>query len=227
MAHIAIVLTSLSETGEGAVNPGVWLESFAIAYYYFRQCGLDITLASPCGGPPSIYPQSNETDECDEVRWFRNDRLVRADFVDTLMLTQLYAGDIDGLFYAGGYGALHDLAKSETSQNLINKFIETGKPSAFVCHGAAALKNIMTPNGGYLVSGMRMTCYSNIEEHANQPTLKLPYLLETELRHRGAVYSCSEAGQSHCVREGLIITGQNTASVREAASMLVESIDKN
>lgn len=224
MAHIAIVLTSLSEAGEGAVNPGVWLDSFAIAYYHFRQCGLDVTLASPCGGPPSIYPQSSASEERDEVRLFRNDPLARADFSDTLMLTQLYAGDIDGLFYAGGYGALHDLAMSETSQNLINMFIEKGKPSAFVCHGAAALKNIMNRQGAPLVGGVRLTCYSDAEEQAMQPKRIVPYLLETELRHRGAIYSCSDAGQSHCVRDGSIITGQNTASVREAAGMLVDAI---
>ena len=224
MAHVAIVLTSCSASGRKGVNFGVWLDTFAIAYYYFRDRCVDVTVASPCGGSVSVYPPSDRPDECADVKRFRSDRLARADFSDTLKITQLYPEEINGLFYAGGYGALADLADNETSQNLIRLFHQTDKPMAFVCHGPAALKNILTSQGSHLVNGVQLTCYSNAEDKVMDVESRLPYALETELRLRGAVLSHAGVGETYCVRDGSIITGQNPASVHSAASLLLKSI---
>ncbi|MBB4228765.1 putative intracellular protease/amidase [Rhizobium mongolense] len=57
---IAIVLTSHDQLGDTGKKTGFWLEELAAPYLLFREAGVDITLASPKGGFPSLDPRSCE-----------------------------------------------------------------------------------------------------------------------------------------------------------------------
>ena len=48
---ILFVATSAGFLSDGKTKAGLWLEELAIPYYYFKELGYDLTLASPKGGP--------------------------------------------------------------------------------------------------------------------------------------------------------------------------------
>jgi len=67
-----------------------------------------------------------------------------------------------------------------------------------------------------------VTGFSNSEEAAVQLTGVVPFLLEDELKSKGAEYSCAEDWHSYVVQDGNLVTGQNPASSEEAAEALLQ-----
>ena len=60
---------------------------------------------------------------------------------------------------------IFDLADDDTvSIALASEFYANNKTVAAVCHGVAALLNVKTPSGEYLVKGRKLTSFSNAEE---------------------------------------------------------------
>lgn len=56
--NILIVLTSHDQLGNTGKTTGFWLEEFAAPYYFFKDAGASITLASPKGSQPPLDPKS-------------------------------------------------------------------------------------------------------------------------------------------------------------------------
>lgn len=57
-----------------------------------------------------------------------------------------------------------------------------GKPVSAICHGPAALVNVKDTRGKHIVTGRKVTSFSNTEEEQVQMTNLIPYLVETRLR---------------------------------------------
>lgn len=81
--------------------------------------------------------------------------------------------------------------------------------------------------GEPLVKGKEVTGFTNTEEEAVQLTNVVPFLLEDELKAKGAHYSKKEDWASYTRTDGLLITGQNPASSEEAAHKLLELLKKS
>lgn len=135
------------------------------------------------------------------------------------------SGDFDAIFFPGGHGPMYDLAIDETSQKLIAEFWDAGKPVASVCHGPAALVNVKTSSGGYLIDGKKVTGFSNAEEDQMQLSEAMPFLLETAMKQRGATYlKADEAWGEKVVVDGKLITGQNPASAKAVGEAIVKAL---
>jgi len=72
-------------------------------------------------------------------------------------------------------------------------------------------------NGELLVKGKEVTGFTNGEEEAVQLDKVVPFLVEDMLEASGAHYTCGEDWESHVVRDGRLITGQNPASSEDTA----------
>jgi putative intracellular protease/amidase len=111
---------------------------------------------------------------------------------------------------------MFDLATDFVSQSLIREFYESRKVVSAVCHGPAALVNVKLSDGTYLVSNQVVTGLSNAEEEYMQFTKDMPFLLESELRNRGAQYESADGLFGVKVvmsgKGGKLITGQNPPS---------------
>lgn len=111
---------------------------------------------------------------------------------------------------------MFDLATDSTSQSLIREFYESSKVVSAVCHGPAALVNVKLSDGTYLVSNQAVTGLSDAEEEFMQFTKDMPFLLESELRNRGAKYESADGlfGVKVVVsgNGGKLVTGQNPPS---------------
>jgi hypothetical protein len=58
MKKVLFILTSHDELGDTGKKTGFWIEEFASPYYFLKDKGVEITLASPKGGqlrcPPNV-----------------------------------------------------------------------------------------------------------------------------------------------------------------------------
>jgi putative intracellular protease/amidase len=219
---VLIVLTSHSELANTGKKTGFWMEEFAAPYYVLKDAGVEITLASPKGGQPPVDPKSEEPQNHTEAtRRYDADGLLKNQLASTQKLSEVKANDFDAVFFPGGHGPLWDLSNDQNSIQLIHNFWFAGKPVAAVCHAPAALLNAKDQYGEPLVKGKNVTGFSNSEEEAVQLTSVVPFLLEDELKKRGAKYSKKQDWASYVVTDGALITGQNPASSEEAARELL------
>lgn len=222
---ILIVLTSHDALGNSGKKTGFWIEEFAAPYYVFADAGASITIASPMGGQPPVDPQSEapEAQTPDTERFFKDDTAI--DLVaHTFKLSEVDQSNYDAVFYPGGHGPLWDLANDKTSIQLIEDFYNHQKPIAFVCHAPAALVHVNDKNGDPLVKGKQLTGFSNTEEKAVKLDKIVPFLLEDELKKRGADYSKGNDWESFVKQDGLLITGQNPASSAATAKLVLQTL---
>ncbi|UGA56791.1 type 1 glutamine amidotransferase domain-containing protein [Vibrio sp. VB16] len=219
---ILMVLTSHADLGNTGKKTGFWVEEFASPYYAFLDAGIEITLASPAGGQPPIDPSSELEDfQTAATKRFDEDQSGQQRLANTLKLEDMNESDFDAIFYPGGHGPLWDLVDDTNSVKLVESFLANNKPVAAVCHATAVLLNAKDSEGEYVVKAKAVTGFSNTEEEAVQLTDVVPFLLEDELKKRGAEYQKVSDWASFVVQDGLIVTGQNPASSESAAEKLL------
>jgi putative intracellular protease/amidase len=223
---ILFVLTSHDKLGDTGKKTGFWIEEFANPYYTLLDKGADITLASPKGGVAPIDPSSNTPETITkDTRRFKNDAVAQEKIKRTLALSEIDPNDYDAVFYPGGHGPLWDLANDAISINLIETFNMQNKPIGFVCHAPAALKEVKNPDGSPLVTGKKVTGFTNSEEAAVQLTNVVPFLVEDMLKEKGGTYSNDKDWSAYAVQDGNLITGQNPASSALVAEKLLASLN--
>lgn len=222
---ILMVLTSHDQLGDTGNKTGFWLEEFAAPYYIFRDADADITLASPRGGQPPLDPNSDNPDaQTPATERFHNDKDAQQVLANTALLADMNADEFDAVFYPGGHGPLWDLAEDRDSIALIESFIGADKPVAAVCHAPGVLRQVKNAQGESLVSGKKVTGFTNSEEEAVGLTGIVPFLVEDMLKDNGGQYSRGDDWASHVVADGLLITGQNPASSEATAKALLDNL---
>lgn len=225
MKKVLFVLTSHDELGNTGEKTGFWVEEFAAPYYFLKDKGIAITIASPKGGQPPIDPKSELPDfQTDATKRFDQDPETQEKLKNSISLSEIKAEDYDAIFYPGGHGPLWDLANDKKSISLIETFYNQNKPVAAVCHAPAIFKNTQNTDGVPLVKGKKVTGFSNSEEAAVQLTDIVPFLVEDMLMNNGAEYSKGDDWTPYALEDGLIITGQNPASSELVAEKLLHQL---
>jgi putative intracellular protease/amidase len=220
---ILMVLTSHEDLGDTGEKTGFWLEEFAAPYYVLRDAGAEITLASPKGGQPPLDPKSDADDaQTDATRRFKKDADAQKALAVTQKLSEIVDDGYDAIFYPGGHGPLWDLANDADSKRLIEAFATGDRPVGAVCHAPAVFRHAQGTDGKPLVSGRRVTGFTNAEEAAVGLTDVVPFLVEDMLESNGGIYEKGADWASHVVVDGQLITGQNPASSEEAAQELLK-----
>jgi putative intracellular protease/amidase len=223
--RILMVLTSHAVEVTDTSAPICGLHNFAAAYFVFRDAGAELLLASPEGGLPA-FSLGRESDEnlSEVVSRFYSDSQARSALADTLRLEDIYVEDFDAVFYPGGLGSLWDLADNKHSIMLISAVNEAGKPIGLVAHGPAALCGVRSKDGKAFVSGRKITATSKSEDNKIIKKISSPFDIETELIRLGAFYSSTADWNCNVVTDGMLITGQNSASVAETARALLTAL---
>ncbi|SEM26726.1 Putative intracellular protease/amidase [Aquimarina amphilecti] len=222
MKKVLFVLTSHSDLGDTGEKTGFWIEEFASPYYFLKDKGVDITIASPKGGQPPIDPKSELPDfQTPATKRFNEDQETQNVLKNSVKLESVNANDYDAIFYPGGHGPLWDLAEDKNSIKLIEAFYQQHKPVAAVCHAPAIFKNAKGIDGSPLVQGKKVTGFSNTEEAAVQLTDVVPFLVEDMLIANGGSYSKGTDWAPYALEDGFLITGQNPASSELVAEKLL------
>jgi putative intracellular protease/amidase len=219
---ILMVLTSHDTLGNTGRKTGFWLEEFAAPYYVFLDAGAEVTLASPKGGQPPIDPKSDEPEnQTPAQERFKADPKAQKVLANTRRLETVSADDYDAVFYPGGHGPMWDLVDDPISIRLIERFYNSGKPVATVCHAPAVLHRVQY-KGEPIVKGKRVTGFTSSEEAAVGLTDVVPFLVEDELVRLGGKFEKVDDWQVLAITDGRLITGQNPASSETAAKKLLE-----
>ena len=225
--NILIVLTSHDQLGNTGQKTGFWLEELASPYYVFKEANANMTLATPNGGYPPLDPKSDEADyQTEATERFKGDEDAQSALSSTLKLSDIVVDNYDAVFFPGGHGPLWDLAEDPLTRILIETMYAANKPIAAVCHAPAVFRHVKTPDGSYLIEGKSVTGFSNTEEEAVQLVDIVPFLLEDELKAKGANYSKGDDWNSYVIADGNLITGQNPASSASVAQVLLEKIKR-
>lgn len=218
---ILMVLTSHDQLGDTGRKTGFWLEEFAAPYYVFSDAGAEVTLASPKGGQAPIDPRSDDpTNQTAAMTQFKNDPAAQNVLANTVRLADVTADDFDTVFYSGGHGPMWDLVDNKTSIALIEAFYNSGKPVAAVCHAPAVFHKV-TYQGQSIVTGKRVTGFTNTEEEAVELTKVVPFLVEDELKRLGGIFEKTDNWLPFTVVDGRLVTGQNPASSTAGATELL------
>lgn len=219
---ILMVLTSHDTLGHTGKKTGFWLEEFAAPYYVFKDAGAGIILASPKGGQPPIDPSSDNADaQTDDTRRFKDDPETQKHLATTLKLSDVTEDGFDAIFYPGGHGPLWDLAESADSKRLIEAFAAADLPIGAVCHAPAVFRHTQGADGKPLVSGRRVTGFTNTEEEAVGLTDVVPFLVEDMLKANGGQYEKGADWASFVLCDEKLVTGQNPASSAAAAQEIL------
>jgi putative intracellular protease/amidase len=219
---ILMVLTSHDQLGDTGNKTGFWLEEFASPYYVFKDAGAAITLASPKGGQPPVDPSSDAAGaQTEATKRFKADDAAQSELAGTQVLSRISADGFDAIFYPGGHGPLWDLAEDADSKALIEAFAGSDRPVGAVCHAPAVFKHTKGADGKPLVSGKRVTGFTNTEEEGVGLTKVVPFLVEDMLVANGGAYAKGDDWASFVIVDGKLVTGQNPASSEEAARKLL------
>ena len=202
---------------------GLWLDEFAVPYDHFITHGAHVTVASPLGGAVPLDPKTEPSDS-ERIKWFGALRALES----SKSLAGIDDSFFDALFIPGGHGPIVDLVHDRDLHRLIASFEEDGKFIGAVCHGPAALLEVRGADGHYLIRDRRLTGFSNLEERLAGMHAKVPFLLEDELKKRGARYESALLPMtSHVIRDGNLITGQNPASSARVAEEFMNGLQRN
>ncbi len=108
-------------------------------------------------------------------------------------------------------------------QGISRRIYENGGIVSSVCHGAVGLLNIKLSDGSLLIKGKEVTGFSNEEERLAELDKYVPYLTESEMVKRGAIYKkAAEPWQAFAVTDQRVVTGQNPASGGPVAEQVLQ-----
>lgn len=215
---------------DGTQHPcGYWPEELAVPHEVFAQAGLDITIATPGAVAPvpdeaGFTAAMNGGSEEPGLRFRAYLDSIAEDLGHPADLDTVDATDYDLVFVPGGHGPMEDLASSETFGRLLAAFTDENKPVAAVCHGPAALLSA-TDGDDWLFRGRRMTGFTNTEEEQVGLADQAPWLLEDRISAAGGAFESGPGPWlAHFVVDGNLYTGQNPASSRPLAEVLVAAV---
>lgn len=133
------------------------------------------------------------------------------------------------VFFVGGHGPMWDVAHCAPLADKLAQWYKEGSEGKCIgalCHGPAGLVNVCI-DGLPLVSGCKMTCFSNEEEGQMHLSNVVPFLLESKLKARGAVVQPGAAMQECVVvdERKRMVTGQNPASAAGVARAMLRMLE--
>ncbi|MGH1335658.1 MAG: nuclear transport factor 2 family protein [Aureispira sp.] len=220
---ILFVVTSHEKMGTSDRKTGLHLGEVSHVYKPLQEAGYEIDFVSPKGGQTYMYG----VDINDPMTsWFVQNSTAYYKLTHQLTPKEVAAKDYAAIYYVGGHGTMWDLPNNTALNELTKTIYEQDGIVAAVCHGPSGLVNVQLSNGEYLVKGKKMTSFTDEEEQAARQTKQVPFLLESALRERGAVFSEAENWQKNVVVDGRLITGQNPASAHAMALKMLALLER-
>ncbi len=205
---------------------GLWLGEAVHFVKKVEDAGYEVNYVSPQGGYTPIDPHSLAMADAIDWEWYQKKEFMNC-LGATLKPSEVNPDDYLAIYYAGGHGTIWDFPENEALQSISRKIYENGGFVSSVCHGAVGLLNIKLSDGSLLVKDKEVTGFSNEEEKLAQLDMFVPFLTETELVARGAVYKkADQPWASFAVEDSRVITGQNPASGGTVADLLIAALKR-
>jgi putative intracellular protease/amidase len=221
--NILIVVTNHDQLGTTGEKTGYYLAEVTHPYFKFIQAGYNVVFASPKGGYAPMDPKSKDLSDTENNKFYENKVLMKQ-LDNTIALKDVNANEYEAIVFAGGHGTMWDFHNSDALNVLAANIYAKGGIVAAVCHGPAALLNIKLSNGEHLIKGKSVTGFTNKEEDIVELSSQMPFMLETELIKRGAIFSSAHTWKEKVVVDGRLITGQNPASASALGAQIINAL---
>ena len=217
--RVLAVITSTARIPANGKKAGYELSELSRAYWVFVANGYAVDIASPQGGEPAMVL---DDDLVDADYAFLNSAQARQQRADTLRLADVDPADYQAVFFVGGKGAMFDFPGNPDVQRIVRHILPRGAVGA-VCHGPAALVGLALDDGSALLSGRRVTGFTNEEELFLIPEARdvFPFLLQDALAGEAAAFVEGPLYLENTVRDGRLVTGQNPWSTWSVAEQMV------
>ncbi len=217
---VLFVITSQDQSGNSASKTGLHLGEVADVYKPLADAGFEIDFVSPRGGKSRMYGVNlNDASALwlvqNQTAWYR--------FTHALTPEEVSAEKYSAIYFAGGHGAMWDFPDNQRLMEITRTIYERKGIVSAVCHGQAGLTNVKLTNGEYLVKGKVLTSFTDKEEKESGNDKTVPFLLETMLKSRGAMFKGKPNWQQNVQVDGKLITGQNPASAKYIAEEIIKA----
>lgn len=220
--RVLAVLTSTARFDQDRRKAGYELTELSRAYWVFVANGYEVDLASPAGGEP---PQVLDDGLVDADYAFLNDPVAKAKLAATIPLADVDASRYDAVYFVGGKGTMFDFPGNPHIARILRDIEPRGVIGA-VCHGPAALLDVVLADGRHLLQGRRVTGFSNREELflIEQAREAFPFLLQEALARQSAGFVEGPMYLDNTVVDGRLVTGQNPWSTWSVAEAMVRAL---
>ncbi|WP_139958844.1 type 1 glutamine amidotransferase domain-containing protein [Flavicella sediminum] len=223
LKKILFVVTSHDKKGDTGKKTGYYLGEVSHPWDVLHTAGYEIDFVSPKGGKAPV-DAFDMTDSINKKFWDNDSYRYKVE--NTKKPNEVNPDDYVAIHYAGGHGAMWDLADNLEIAEIARKIYENNGVVSAVCHGPSGLLNIKLSNGLYLVDGKKVNGFTNEEEIKVQLENVVPYLLEDELKERGAIFEKSAAFTKHVVTDQRLVTGQNPQSAHSVGQATLAELQK-
>ena len=205
--------------GDTGRETGLHLGEVTHAYRPLHAAGYEIDFVSPQGGATHMY--GTDLNDPHNLCFTQNPTAYYR-FTHAMTPEEVNAEDYAAIYYVGGHGTMWDLPEHAVLQELTRAIYENEGVVAGVCHGPSGLVNVRLSDGEYLVAGKLVTGFTDREERAAGQEKVVPFLLETELKARGANFTGADLWQANVIVDGGLVTGQNPASAYGVGEEMVK-----
>lgn len=220
---ILAVVTSVDKMGDNQ-QTGYEHTELARAYWVFVANGFTVDIASPKGGRPPVVIDGEDMGAYDYA--FLNDHVIQNQVANSIALTDIDPNEYEAVYFVGGKGTMFDFPDNPQIQNIAKTLYQNNKVVSAVCHGPAALVNVVLDSGERLIKNKKVSAFTNQEELFIIPDARriFPFLLEDKLVEQGAQFLAGTDYLEQVIQDGKLITGQNPWSVWTLAEKVVAEI---
>lgn len=221
MKSALIVVTNHDRKGSTGKQTGWYLSEVSHVYYPLIEAGYHVDFASPKGGVAPLDESSRDLADPDNKR-FINDSLLMGKMNETIPIAKIDSKKYQVIHFAGGHGTMWDFHTSDALNRVAAEIYDNGGIVSAVCHGPAALVNIKLKSGDYLVKGKEVSAFTNAEEREVGLDQVVPFLLESKLVERGAVFRAGQNWHDQTSVSERLVTGQNPQSAKTVGRKVVD-----
>jgi len=222
--NILMILTNHTQLGNTGKETGYFLREVAYPYSILKEAGHNINFCSPKGGKVSADPLSLDYgDDQTIINFYENDE-IQEKLSSTNNPENINSNEYKCIVFTGGHGTMWDFPGNSVLERLTREIYEKNGLVGAICHGPAIFANLKLTNGSYLVSGKKISCFTDDEEKHVKLENEVPFLLESKLISLGANHTKADKFQPHVEIDNRVITAQNPPSSSKFGEALVENL---
>jgi len=213
---------------------GYWGEECIEPLTTLDDAGVDVTVATPSGGPAVLDERSVDPDEVDEETAAMVEEVHETDerLNDPEPLAAVDPGEFDAVVFPGGHGTEWDVNQDRHARAALREAVEGDHGKALVvCHAVGILALARDSSGDFLVAGRSVTGFPNeweegiVDEYDRMPDgRKLPYWVEDEVKAAGAEWDAELDQDTSVTVDGDLVTARGPPSSARAARTLLSEM---
>lgn len=218
-----IVVTSHDQLGTTKQKTGWYLSEVSHVYWPLFNDGFTVDFASPKGGSAPLEMDSFKLDDPENKSFVEKMKIENS--INTMSIKDVNPKDYQVIYFGGGHGTMWDFPDNQDIERVTSSIYENGGIVGAVCHGPAALTSVKLSYGKFLIHGKKLCSFTNAEEKEVGKDKIVPFLLETRLKERGAIFQGAHNWADQVVISGRLLTGQNPESASSLGKAIVKTFD--